>query len=98
MASQTLLFLKKLTFHMMILMLSLMYCLTWKKLVLKIKKQDEASIRIEAIPSEMALGNEKNVIKEILKFLRDQKNIVLSKRALQLCLLAKLLLKQAIHW
>ena len=46
-----------------------------EKIGFKIKKQDEASILVESIPSEMALGNEKNVIKEILdNFLRNQKN------------------------
>ena len=99
MASQTLLFPEKIDFSHDDFDALLDVLPYLEKIGFKIKKQDEASIRIEAIPSEMALGNEKNVIKEILdNFLRDQKNIVLSKRALQLCLLAKLLLKQVIHW
>ena len=45
------------------------------------KKQDQTSIRIEAIPSELAIGNEKNVIREILdSFLKDQKNIAHFKK------------------
>jgi len=45
-----------------------------EKIGFKIKKKDETSIRIDAIPSEMALGNEKNVIREILdNFLKEQK-------------------------
>ena len=39
-----------------------------------VKKQNQTSIVIEAIPSELSIGNEKNVIREILdSFLRDQK-------------------------
>ena len=100
MASQTLLFPEKIDFSHDDFDALLDVLPYLEKIGFKIKKQDEASIRIEAIPSEMALGNEKNVIREILdNFLRDQKkNIVLSKRPLQLCLLAKLLLKQAIRW
>ena len=45
-----------------------------EKIGFKIKKQDQTSIRIEAIPSELSIGNEKNVIREILdNFLKDQK-------------------------
>jgi len=45
-----------------------------EKIGFKIKKQDESSIRIEAIPSEMALGNERTVIREILdNFLKERK-------------------------
>ena len=45
-----------------------------EKIGFKIRKQDETSIRIEAIPSEMALGNERTVIREILdNFLKEQK-------------------------
>lgn len=45
-----------------------------EKIGFKIKKQDESSIRIDAIPSEMALGNEREVIREILdNFLKEQK-------------------------
>ena len=45
-----------------------------EKIGFKIKKQDHTSIRIEAIPSELSIGNEKNVIREILdNFLKDQK-------------------------
>ncbi|MDC1038214.1 hypothetical protein OAR31_04015 [Candidatus Marinimicrobia bacterium] len=47
-----------------------------EKIGFKIRKQDETSIRIEAIPSEMALGNERTVIREILdNFLKEQKTI-----------------------
>jgi DNA mismatch repair protein MutL len=45
-----------------------------EKIGFKIKKQDESSIRIEAIPSEMSLGNERSVIREILdNFLKERK-------------------------
>ena len=45
-----------------------------EKIGFKIKKQDESSIRIDSIPSEMALGNEREVIREILdNFLKEQK-------------------------
>ncbi|MDC3166514.1 DNA mismatch repair endonuclease MutL [Candidatus Marinimicrobia bacterium] len=45
-----------------------------EKIGFRIKKQDQTSIRIEAIPSELSIGNEKNVIREILdNFLKDQK-------------------------
>lgn len=45
-----------------------------EKIGFKIKKQDESTIRIEAIPSEMALGNERAVIREILdNFLKERK-------------------------
>ena len=45
-----------------------------EKIGFKIKKQDESSICIDAIPSEMALGNEREVIREILdNFLKEQK-------------------------
>ena len=45
-----------------------------EKIGFKIKKQDQGTIRIDAIPSEMSIGNEKNVIREILdNFLKDQK-------------------------
>ena len=37
-----------------------------EKIGFKIKKASETSIRIDAIPSEMTLGNEKSVIREIL--------------------------------
>ena len=45
-----------------------------EKIGFKIIKQDELSIRIDAIPSEMALGNEREVIREILdNFLNERK-------------------------
>ena len=45
-----------------------------EKIGFRIKKQDERSVRIDAIPSEMALGNERAVIREILdNFLKEQK-------------------------
>ena len=37
-----------------------------EKIGFKIKEASKTSIRIDAIPSEMALGNEKTVIREIL--------------------------------
>ena len=38
------------------------------------KKENETSIKVEAIPSEMSIGNEKNIIREILdNFLKEQK-------------------------
>ena len=74
MASQTLLFPEKIDFSHDDFDALLDVLPYLEKIGFKIKKQDEASIRIEAIPSEMALGNEKNVIREILdNFLRDQK-------------------------
>ena len=45
-----------------------------EKIGFKIKKQDEKSVRIDAIPSEMSLGNERAVIREILdNFLKERK-------------------------
>tara|TARA_A100001037_G_scaffold306142_1_gene349494 strand:- start:471 stop:2258 length:1788 start_codon:yes stop_codon:yes gene_type:complete len=45
-----------------------------EKIGFKIKKQDDTSIRIDAIPSEMSLGNERKVIREILdNFLKERK-------------------------
>ena len=45
-----------------------------EKIGFKIKKQDDSSVRIDAIPSEMALGNERDVIREILdNFLKERK-------------------------
>lgn len=45
-----------------------------EKIGFKIKKQDDLSIRIDAIPSEMAIGNEREVIREILdNFLKEKK-------------------------
>lgn len=45
-----------------------------QKIGFKIKKEGTSSIRIEAIPSEMSLGNEKDVIREILdNFLKERK-------------------------
>ena len=45
-----------------------------EKIGFKIKKQDDLSIIIEAIPSEMAIGNEREVIREILdNFLKEKK-------------------------
>ena len=45
-----------------------------EKIGFKIKKEGRSSIKIEAIPSEMALGNEKDVIREILdNFLKERK-------------------------
>ena len=74
MASQTLLFPENLDFSpddFDVLLDVLPYL---EKIGFKIKKQDQTSIRIEAIPSELAIGNEKNVIREILdSFLKDQK-------------------------
>ena len=45
-----------------------------EKIGFRIKKENEKSIRIEAIPSEMSLGNERSVIREILdNFLKERK-------------------------
>ena len=45
-----------------------------EKIGFKIKKQDETSVRIDAITSEMSLGNERAVIREILdNFLKERK-------------------------
>ena len=45
-----------------------------EKIGFRIKKENETSIRIEAIPSEMSLGNERSVIREILdNFLKERK-------------------------
>ena len=45
-----------------------------EKIGFKIKKQDSYSIKIDAIPSEMAIGNEREVIREILdNFLKERK-------------------------
>ena len=45
-----------------------------EKIGFKIKKENETSIKVEAIPSEMSIGNEKNIIREILdNFLKEQK-------------------------
>tara|TARA_B100000282_G_scaffold286205_1_gene252492 strand:- start:155 stop:955 length:801 start_codon:yes stop_codon:yes gene_type:complete len=74
MASQTLLFPETLDFShddFDVLLDVLPYL---EKIGFKIKKQDQTSILIEAIPSELSIGNEKNIIREILdSFLRDQK-------------------------
>ena len=74
MASQTLLFPETLSFSpddFDVLLDVLPYL---EKIGFKIKKQDQGTIRIDAIPSEMSIGNEKNVIREILdNFLKDQK-------------------------
>ena len=45
-----------------------------EKIGFKIKKQDNLSIMIDAIPSEMSIGNEREVIREILdNFLKERK-------------------------
>ena len=45
-----------------------------EKIGFKIKKEDNLSIKIDAIPSEMAIGNEREVIREILdNFLKERK-------------------------
>ena len=45
-----------------------------EKIGFKIKKNNELSIKIDAIPSEMALGNEREVIREILdNYLKERK-------------------------
>ena len=74
MASQTLLFPEKLEFSPDDFD-SLLDVLPYlEKIGFKIKKEDESSIRIDAIPSEMAIGNERDVIREILdNFLNERK-------------------------
>ena len=45
-----------------------------EKIGFRIKKSGESSVKIEAIPSEMSLGNERDVIREILdNFLKERK-------------------------
>ena len=45
-----------------------------EKIGFKIKKYNESSIKIEAIPSEMAIGNERDVIRQIIdNFLNQRK-------------------------
>tara|TARA_S200000501_G_scaffold137413_1_gene129890 strand:+ start:5333 stop:7111 length:1779 start_codon:yes stop_codon:yes gene_type:complete len=45
-----------------------------EKIGFKIKRQDNHSIKIDSIPSEMAIGNEREVIREILdNFLKERK-------------------------
>ena len=74
MASQTLLFPETLEFSpddFDVLFEVLTYL---EKIGFKIKKQDNLSIKIDAIPSEMAIGNEREVIREILdNFLKERK-------------------------
>ncbi len=74
MASQTLLFPENIEFShddFDVLLDVLPYL---EKIGFKIKKIDKSSIRIDAIPSEMAIGNERDVIREILdNFLEEQK-------------------------
>ena len=74
MASQTLLFPETLEFSpddFDVLFDVLPYL---EKIGFKIKKQDNLSIKIDAIPSEMAIGNEREVIREILdNFLKERK-------------------------
>ena len=73
MASQTLLFPEKIDFSHNDFDALLDVLPYLEKIGFKIIKQDESSIRIDAIPSEMALGNEKDVIKEILdNFIKDR--------------------------
>ena len=74
MASQTLLFPEKIDFSHNDFDALLDVLPYLEKIGFKIKKQDESSIRIDAIPSEMALGNEKDVIREILdNFIKERK-------------------------
>ena len=74
MASQTLLFPETLSFSPDDFDALLDVLPYLEKIGFKIKKQDQGTIRIDAIPSEMSIGNEKNVIREILdNFLKDQK-------------------------
>ena len=73
-ASQTLLFPETLEFSpddFDVLFDVLLYL---EKIGFKIKKQDNLSVRIDAIPSEMSIGNERDVIREILdNFLKERK-------------------------
>ena len=74
MASQTLLFPETLSFSPDDFDALLDVLPYLEKIGFKIKKQDQGTIRIDAIPSDMSIGNEKNVIREILdNFLKDQK-------------------------
>ena len=74
MASQTLLFPEKLEFSPDDFDGLLDVLPYLEKIGFKIKKEDDSSIRIDAIPSEMAIGNERDVIREILdNFLNERK-------------------------
>ena len=74
MASQTLLFPEKIVFSPDDFDALLDVLPYLEKIGFKIKKENQNSIRIDAIPSEMAIGNEHNVIREILdNFLKEQK-------------------------
>ena len=74
MASQTLLFPESISFSpddFDVLLDILPYL---EKIGFKIKKENETSIKIDAIPSEMPIGNERNLIRDILdNFLKEQK-------------------------
>ena len=74
MASQTLLFPERIVFSPDDFDALLDVLPYLEKIGFKIKKENQNSIRIDAIPSEMAIGNEHNVIREILdNFLKEQK-------------------------
>ena len=74
MASQTLLFPEKIDFSHNDFDALLDVLPYLEKIGFKIKKLDENSIQIDAIPSEMSIGNEKNVIREILdNFIKEHK-------------------------
>ncbi|MFL2983369.1 MAG: DNA mismatch repair endonuclease MutL [Candidatus Neomarinimicrobiota bacterium] len=74
MASQTLLFPEKLEFSLDDFDALLDVLPYLEKIGFKIKKENDSSIRIDAIPSEMAIGNERDVIREILdNFLNQRK-------------------------
>ena len=66
MASQTLLFPENLEFSPDDFDALLDVLPYLEKIGFRIKKTNESSIRIDAIPSEMAIGNERDVIREIL--------------------------------
>ena len=65
-----------------------------EKIGFKIKKENETSIKVEAIPSEMSIGNEKNIIREILdNFLKEQKKYSSFQEGLAAMFVAKAAIK-----
>ena len=75
MAGQTLLFPEVMEFSSDEFSVLLDVLPSLEKIGFRLKKSGSNSIMIEAIPSEMSWGNEKNIIKEMLdNFLENQKN------------------------
>ena len=75
MAGQTLLFPEVMEFSSDEFSVLLDVLPSLEKMGFRLKESGSKSIMIEAIPSEMSWGNEKNIIKEMLdNFLENQKN------------------------